>query len=561
MSIRKKLNFSLLSIFSLLLISVVVTLLQLLTIEDKFDYALDNRVQQQILSDEIQIELGMQGLYLRSMILNNTEQTKEALILHQDLLDEAILKLDKLASSETMKTYLSEINKHNDAFNDAADEVLTNLNSGNKDRALQVVNNEAHLANEGILAVALEINEYQKDQLKIITAETKEIVKNTIRIGLAILVVSILLTIGISLFIKRSITNRLKHLVVTTEIISNGDLTASDINNQVKDEIGDVARSFNKMKANLKDLIISLHENANHLSSVSEELSASTEEVTAASTDVAKRVEMTSEGAHIASISAKDSATAMDETAAGVQRIAEATQVLQSNATNTLEFASKGEEVLKTAKGQMNQIYNSSSETNQLIKKLSVKSIEIENITKVITGISEQTNLLALNAAIEAARAGEHGKGFAVVADEVRKLAEESKYSANQIVALITEIQKDTRNVEESVLIGLHNTEEGVKVINEANISFQSIASSIEQVSYQIEDISATSEEIAASAEEVAASVAEIVNQTIEASSQTTMISAAVEEQTATMQEINSVAQDLTQKAVELEELIYQFKI
>lgn len=561
MSIRKKLNFSFLSIFFLLLITLGVTFLQLLSIEEKFDYALDNRVQQQLLTDDIQTELGMQGLYIRAMILNNTDKAKDSLVMHQDLLNEAILNLENLASSDTMKGYLSDIHKHNDAFNTAATEAMDALNEGNKDSALQIVNNDAQIANEGVLATALKINEYQEGQLKVITDETKQVVKNTIIFSLAILAISIMVASGISIFIKKSITIPLVKVARATEIIANGDLTAPDINSQAKDEIGDLAKSFNNMKSNLKDLIISLHENANHLSSVSEELSASTEEVTIASTDVANRVEMTAEGAQSSARSAKESATAMDETAAGVQRIAESTQILHSNASNTIEFASKGEEILKTAKEQMQLIYDSSNETNQLIKKLSEQSLEIENITKVITAISEQTNLLALNAAIEAARAGEHGKGFAVVADEVRKLAEESKQSASQIVSLIIEIQKDTKNVEKSVLVGLQNAEEGVEVINEANTSFLSIASSIEQVTYQIEDISATSEQISASAEEVAASVAEIASHTIEASSQTEMISAAVEEQTATMQEINTVAQDLTEKAVDLEQLIGRFKI
>lgn len=133
------------------------------------------------------------------------------------------------------------------------------------------------------------------------------LLKNTIILGLEILAISIMVASGISIFIKKSITIPLVKVAKATEIISNGDLTAPDINSQAKDEIGDLAKSFNKMKSNLKDLIISLHENANHLSSVSEELSASTEEVTIASTDVANRVEMTAEGAQSSARSAKES--------------------------------------------------------------------------------------------------------------------------------------------------------------------------------------------------------------------------------------------------------------
>ncbi|CAM5524809.1 Methyl-accepting chemotaxis protein OS=Lysinibacillus sphaericus OX=1421 GN=LS41612_15285 PE=3 SV=1 [Lysinibacillus sphaericus] len=186
----------------------------------------------------------------------------------------------------------------------------------------------------------------------------------------------------------------------------------------------------------------------------------------------------------------------MDEIAHSVQRIAEATQLLNSKALDTQVIANEGGKTLQTAENQMAVIQQSSHETNERIKQLSAQSTEIEKIIKVITDITEQTNLLALNAAIEAARAGEHGKGFAVVADEVRKLAEESKASAHQIVDLTTSIQQETNAVEKAVSVTVQNVEEGVTFIQNAQVSFDTIMKAIQEITSQIEDVSASTEEI-----------------------------------------------------------------
>src|SRR5690606_10238341 len=206
-------------------------------------------------------------------------------------------------------------------------------------------------------------------------------------------------------------------------------------------------------------------------------------------------------------------------------------------------------------------ISSSTNSVNALVQKLAQQTEEINNISQLITSITDQTNLLALNAAIEAARAGEHGKGFAVVADEVRKLAEQSKSSANSIVNLTLEIKADTENVERAVSESLVSVEDGVKIISHAGESFTTIVDAVTQMSMQIQEISATSEELSASAEQVTASVNEIAHSSNESSGNLEMIAAAVEEQTATMQQVNAVAVSLSDNAQTLQQEIQQIKV
>lgn len=361
--------------------------------------------------------------------------------------------------------------------------------------------------------------------------------------------------------LTRSIVVPVNQLAAAAKVIAEGDLRQKNVEVGTKDEIGRLADSFNLMKSNLHRLINSVSVNIDHTTYAAEELAASTNEVSLSSTNVSKRVGTLAQGGTQAAIIGQESAIAMDETAQGVQRIAEATQILHNKAVDTQSIATKGEKTLEVVEHQMKIIQQSSQETNARIKQLSQQSGEIKNITKVITDITEQTNLLALNAAIEAARAGEHGKGFAVVAEEVRKLAEQSKTSAYQIVDLTSSIQQDTTEVEKAISETVEYVNEGVAYIQNTQMTFEEIMSAIEDMTSHIEDVSASTQEISASTEEVAASVNEMSSSSNNVAEQAECINATVEKQAASIVEINTVAKSLSEEAMSVKDEINKFKV
>ncbi|KEK13240.1 chemotaxis protein, partial [Lysinibacillus sphaericus] len=522
--------------------------------------AIQNRVSLVELSSNIQFELAMQGLFMRATIIEDTSHNKDSLYEYAKRLDEHVEEITKKSDSPEMDVYTKDLNTYNDSFNKFIEEAIALADVGNREASLQKVK-EAQQANTGLLEVSEKIVTYQKNQLEMVTVESKTAVNFSQIISIVAIVLGIIIGLILIFYVQRAISNPLKSVVSAANNIANGELYHKDISYQSKDEIGQLTKSFNKMKNHLHDLLIHIQGDSEHLMTVAEELSASTEEISSTTGEIGNRINETAEAANAAKIAANESAQAMDETASGVQRIAEATQQLHHNALTTTEIALNGNNSVEKAKHQMTVMFDSTQIINELVQKLSKQSAEINNITEVITAITDQTNLLALNAAIEAARAGENGKGFAVVADEVRKLAEESKQSANKIVALTQDIQQDTKNVEKAVIEGLQLVTDGVKIIGGAGQAFNSIGKAIHSMTGQISDISATSEEISASAEQVAASVAEIACGATTSSSNTQVFTGAIKEQAATMLQVNLVATDLNNKSVSLQNKIKQFKL
>lgn len=388
-----------------------------------------------------------------------------------------------------------------------------------------------------------------------------QVTKSIKSITIIIIAVVSVLIIGVAIWIANGMTKPIRNIVAQLRLVAAGDLTSKDLAVHSRDEIGQLAENTNSMKHSLRELIKQLKESSEHTAETSAQLAVSADQSNQTSVVITESIQTVAEGAADQAEMVTESTEALDEVAQGVQQIAEASATISEKASSTLKKAQTGKESVEKNITQMNTIQQSVQNSDELTKSLIVRSQDIVKILEVITSIADQTNLLALNAAIEAARAGEHGKGFAVVADEVRKLAEESQRSSQEIAGIVTKIQGEIKQTSESMNAVMDEVQSGVLIANNSRELFMEILELTYEVSDNITNMSATSEEISAGAEEVSASFNQISTITKNTKASTQEVAAASEEQLAGIEEISSAAQSLKNLAAELEKTITKFTI
>ncbi|MCP1354590.1 methyl-accepting chemotaxis protein [Aneurinibacillus migulanus] len=393
----------------------------------------------------------------------------------------------------------------------------------------------------------------------IATAEIENGVQGIFLTTVLTIILSLLLGTVITYWVIQSITKPLKRLSTASEKISNGDLTER-VDLKSKDELGQLGSHFNHMSESLQSVIHQVREKVESLAAASEQLMASSYETTKATEHISITVQ------EIAASSEEETKnvermsgtiTGMSET---LQEIAQHTHATSASMAETSDIAAKGNEAIGTAVQQMNFIEGSVSELSHIIGHLHESMEQIDNFAKLITDISSQTNLLALNAAIEAARAGEHGRGFAVVADEVRKLAEQSSNSANSVTELIQLIRGKMETALRSMESSRKEVEKGIDVVTLAGESFTQIYGSINKVNHEVHEVSASVKHITASTAQVVTSIRSVTQTVEQVSAGISEVSASTEEQLASMEEVSATATSLARMAEELEGIVKQFK-
>ena len=274
----------------------------------------------------------------------------------------------------------------------------------------------------------------------------------------------------------------------------------------IKDEVFSLASSVNAMADSMSDIVGKIANSALTLGSSSTQLTSS-------STNM-------NEGVNRQSAQTAQVATAMEEMNAAVIEVARNSHSATEAARSARDIAARGGDVVGQAINAMKEVAESTDITGTTIKNLGKSSEEIGTIVSVINDIADQTNLLALNAAIEAARAGEQGRGFAVVADEVRKLAERTTKATKEISEMINTIQEETGRAVEAMEEGTHKVENGMNLANEAGDALSKIVTGVEDVNDMISQIATAAEEQSATAEEIAKNmenISEAANTNVEA--------------------------------------------
>ncbi|MFT5873090.1 MAG: methyl-accepting chemotaxis protein [Clostridium sp.] len=391
-------------------------------------------------------------------------------------------------------------------------------------------------------------------------SELSNDIKSILNTTFLIILVMGIISIFMSLILSKGISHNIKKLKEVFAKASNGDLTVS-FTASTKDEFSDLAISFNSMLKNILELVNNVTKSSKTVLETSTNLSSMSEEVTASIGEVASAIEQVSVGATEQAQNAQNGASQMEDLSNRLDKISVNSNEMDKISSDTKDLGSKGLSMINTLIEKSNKTKTATTEVNDIVQDMNESTKQINAISETIANITEQTNLLSLNASIESARAGEAGKGFAVVAEEIRKLADQSKTSTEEIKVIISGIQEKSNiavkaiNSTETIVneqdLAVSQTKEifseilksieiMITKVDEVKISIVDINEKKQSTVSEIENISAISEQTASSSQEVTASTEEI---------------------TATMEEFTKHSSQLQILAEHLENEINKFKI
>ena len=560
-TIGKKLIASFLVIAILIGITSFLSYTSLQKVDQSYSKLINLDATMRFNAISIQVQVAQQTSNVRGYLLTADPANLEAYIQSNEkvqmLIEESLQYPDLDDKTKEQLVLLSSLNQ---SYKGSTESVL-NFAKDDKATAAMLATNQVFPIENDMMEIADTVVQAQATAIQDNIKDNGAFTQSTYSILLILSVSAVVLALIIGVTISRLISRPLGQLSQASKRIAEGDLTGEDLKVRTRDEIRELADSFNQMKKNLHQLIRHVGDSVYQVTSSTEELMASSEQSSKATEQITIASQEVASGAENQVKSAQDTVGIVNEISKGMNQVATAIQSVADATSNANQEAFNGNQVLNKTIEQMNVVQEKVESTADVIDNLGKKSKEIGQIVTLITDVAAQTNLLALNAAIEAARAGEHGRGFAVVADEVRKLAEQSRDAAEKIGNLISEIQKEAQNAIYAMNEGTQAVEDGMGHVHHTGESFKTITKMIEEVSVQSQEVSAIVEEVSASSNSMVEMIEAIAHISEQSAASTQYMASASEEQLASMEEISSSASSLAEMAEDLKSVINRFKV